>query len=106
MLELSDNKSIRVRFAPSPTGSLHIGGARTALFNWLFAKSNNGEFFLRIEDTDKERSSREMADEILRGLRWLGLNFNENIVYQSSRLDIYRKFALELLDNNKAYHCF
>ncbi len=106
MPELSDNKSIRVRFAPSPTGSLHIGGARTALFNWLFAKSNKGEFFLRIEDTDKERSSREMADEIIGGLRWLGLNSIENIVYQSSRLDIYRKFALELLDNNKAYHCF
>jgi len=68
MSELSDNKSIRVRFAPSPTGSLHIGGARTALFNWLFARSNNGEFFLRIEDTDKKRSSGEMADEIIGGL--------------------------------------
>ena len=106
MSELSDNKSIRVRFAPSPTGSLHIGGARTALFNWLFARNNKGEFFLRIEDTDKKRSSGEMVDEIIGGLRWLGLNFNGNIVYQSSRLDIYRKFAQELLDNNKAYQCY
>ena len=74
---------IRTRFAPSPTGNLHIGGARTALFNYLFSKSQNGKFLLRIEDTDQKRSSQEAIDIILDGLKWLGLNFDEEIIFQS-----------------------
>ncbi|MBU0549402.1 MAG: glutamate--tRNA ligase, partial [Candidatus Omnitrophica bacterium] len=93
---------IRVRFAPSPTGNLHIGGARTALFNWLYAKSQKGEFILRIEDTDKERSKKEYLDEILQSLSWLGLDWGQ-IYCQSERLDIYRKYAQKLLDSDKAY---
>ncbi len=92
----------RVRFAPSPTGNLHIGGARTALFNWLYARAKNGQFILRIEDTDRERSRGEYLDEILESLTWLGLNWDE-IYYQSKRLDIYRESARKLLDQGKAY---
>jgi glutamyl-tRNA synthetase len=93
---------VRVRFAPSPTGYLHIGGARTALFNWLFAKRNNGKFILRIEDTDKKRSKKKYLDEILYSLKWLGLDYDE-IYFQSKRLKIYREFAERLLKNNYAY---
>jgi len=93
---------IRVRFAPSPTGNLHIGGARTALFNWLYAKANNGSFILRIEDTDKARSRKEYLDEILQSLKWLGLNWDE-IYYQSQRFDIYQEYANKLLKEGKAY---
>mgnify|MGYP005682893119 FL=1 len=77
-------KNPRVRFAPSPTGYLHIGGARTALFNWLFAKQNKGQFLLRIEDTDLERSKTEYVDQITDALSWLGLNWDEDIVLQSN----------------------
>ncbi|MDD5238351.1 MAG: glutamate--tRNA ligase family protein, partial [Candidatus Omnitrophica bacterium] len=87
---------IRVRFAPSPTGNLHIGGGRTALFNWLFAKAGGGKFILRIEDTDKARSKKEYLDEILYSLNWLGFNWDE-IYYQSKRFDIYREYADKLL---------
>ena len=97
---------VRVRFAPSPTGSLHVGGARTALFNWLFARGQGGRFILRIEDTDRERSSTEMADDILGALRWLGLDWDEGPFLQSERLDRYRQAADELLNGNKAYRCF
>jgi len=93
---------VRVRFAPSPTGSLHIGGARTALFNWLYAHAKAGKFILRIEDTDQLRSKKEFVDEILNSLGWLGFNWDE-IYYQSKRFDIYNDFALKLLSEGKAY---
>jgi nondiscriminating glutamyl-tRNA synthetase len=96
----------RVRFAPSPTGHLHIGGARTALFNYLYARSQQGQFILRIEDTDQERSSPEMAAEILEAMRWLGLYWDEGPVYQSERFETYRKRALDLLEAGAAYRCF
>ena len=97
---------VRVRFAPSPTGSLHVGGARTALFNWLFARGQGGRFILRIEDTDRERSSPEMVEDILGALRWLGLDWDEGPFLQSERLDRYRWAAEQLLGANKAYRCF
>ncbi len=97
---------VRVRFAPSPTGSLHVGGARTALFNWLFARGRGGRFILRIEDTDRERSSPEMVEDILGALRWLGLDWDEGPFLQSERLDRYRQVADQLLSANQAYRCF
>lgn len=93
---------MKVRFAPSPTGYLHIGGARTALFNWMYAKSQNGTFVLRIEDTDLERSKKEYLDEILDSMKWLGLVWDEYYL-QSERFDIYRQYAQKLLDEDKAY---
>ncbi len=96
----------KVRFAPSPTGYLHIGGARTALFNWLFAKSKGGKFVLRIEDTDNIRSSKEMSEEILKAMKWLGLEWDEGPYFQSERLKIYREYAEKLLKEGKAYRCF
>ncbi len=93
---------IRVRFAPSPTGYLHIGGGRTALFNWMYAKAQGGKFILRIEDTDKARSKPEYLDEILDSMRWLGLDWDE-YYKQSDRFDIYRQHAQKLLDEGKAY---
>ncbi|UZQ83876.1 glutamate--tRNA ligase [Thermoanaerobacter sp. RKWS2] len=97
---------VRVRFAPSPTGSLHIGGARTALFNWLFARHNGGKFILRVDDTDLQRSTEESMKGILDGLRWLGIDWDEGPIYQSQRLEEYRKFANKLLEERKAYYCF
>ncbi len=104
----------RVRFAPSPTGYLHIGGARTALFNWLYARHNGGTFVLRIEDTDKERSTDENTRAILEGLRWLGLDWDEGPevggphepYFQSQRGDLYRKYIDRLLAEGKAYKCY
>ena len=96
----------RVRFAPSPTGHLHIGGARTALFNWLYARQNNGSFILRIEDTDLDRSSSQMAERILEGMEWLGTLWDEGPYYQSQRLDLYHTAAGKLLENGRAYCCF
>jgi glutamyl-tRNA synthetase len=93
---------VRVRFAPSPTGFLHIGGARTALFNWIFAQSQKGAFILRIEDTDAARSKKEYVDEILQSLDWLGFRWDE-IYYQSQRYDIYKEYAARLLKEGKAY---
>lgn len=93
---------VRVRFAPSPTGNLHIGGARTALFNWLYAKSQGGKFILRIEDTDTLRSKKEYLEEILFSLKWLGLDWDE-IYYQSERFGIYKEYAEKLLAKGKAY---
>jgi len=93
---------VRVRFAPSPTGNLHIGGARTALFNWLYARAKNGKFVLRIEDTDKLRSQQQFVDEILGSLGWLGFNWDE-IYYQSQRFDLYRQHAQRLLEQGLAY---
>ncbi len=97
---------IRVRFAPSPTGYLHVGGARTALFNWLFARKNNGKFILRIEDTDLQRSSEEMVRGILEGLEWLGLDYDEGPFLQSDYAEQHRAAATHLLDNDWAYRDF
>lgn len=98
--------SVKVRFAPSPTGELHLGGARTALFNWLYAKKCQGSFFLRIEDTDKERSSDIYTDQIIESLKWLGLDWDDPIIYQSGRIDRYKYYLNRLLEENKAYRCF
>jgi glutamyl-tRNA synthetase len=96
----------RVRFAPSPTGYLHVGGARTALFNWLFARHFQGTLVLRIEDTDLERSTPEMVEGILQGLEWLGINWDEGPCYQTQRVDLYKEAAAKLLDSGAAYYCF
>src|SRR3990170_7683368 len=93
------------RFAPSPTGYLHIGGARTALFNWLYARRNGGKFILRIEDTDQERSTPESVQAILDGMRWLGMTWDEGPYYQTVRTELYRKEAGRLLLEGKAYRC-
>ncbi len=97
---------IRVRFAPSPTGYLHVGGARTALLNWLFARRHGGVFILRIEDTDVDRSREELVEGILKGLEWLGLNWDEGPYRQSERVARYREVALQLLQEKHAYPCF
>lgn len=99
-------KEIRTRFAPSPTGYLHIGGARTALYNWLISNKNKGKFILRIEDTDKERSTKEAIDAILDGLSWLGLNWDEGPFYQTQRFDLYKKYLEKLVNSGNAYPCF
>lgn len=106
--------NIKVRFAPSPTGPLHIGGARSALFNWLYARRQGGTFIVRIEDTDLERSSRESEENILSSLRWLGLDWDEGIeaggsdgpYRQTERLHIYKQYAAELLEKGHAYYCY
>jgi glutamyl-tRNA synthetase len=95
-----------VRFAPSPTGYLHVGGARTALFNWLFARHFGGTFILRIEDTDFERSSEAMVEGILEGMRWIGLDWDEGPFFQSRRMDLYQQTAQTLLASGHAYYCF
>jgi len=99
-------KNPRVRFAPSPTGYLHIGGARTALFNWLFAKQNNGKFLLRIEDTDLERSKAEYINQITDALSWLNLKWDEDIVLQSNNKARHEEMVQKMLDNGTAYRCF
>ena len=97
---------IKVRFAPSPTGFLHIGGVRTALFNWLFARHHGGKFILRIEDTDISRSTEESIQEILESMRWLGLDWDEGPFRQTERQEIYTKKIMHLLSTGKAYHCY
>ena len=105
---------VRVRFAPSPTGPFHIGGARSALFNWLFARKMGGKLILRIEDTDLERSSRESEENIKAALKWLGMDWDEGIdvggengpYRQTERLDIYKKYTEKLLAEGKAYYCY
>jgi glutamyl-tRNA synthetase len=94
------------RFAPSPTGYLHIGGLRTALFSWLMARHNNGKFLLRIEDTDLSRNSNEALKAIIKAFDWVGLNYDGDVVYQSQRFDIYQKYIQQLLDEGKAYKCY
>ncbi len=96
----------RVRFAPSPTGSLHVGGARTALYNWLFARRHGGVFILRIEDTDVERSKKELTQQILDAMTWLGLSWDEGPFFQSERQELYREAAARLLAEGKAYRAF
>jgi len=103
---LFKKEKIRTRFAPSPTGPFHIGGVRTALFNFLFAKKFNGEFILRIEDTDLERSELEYEKGIVEGLKWLNINWSEGPYRQSERLDFYAKYLKELLNNGNAFYCF
>lgn len=98
--------AIRVRLAPSPTGTLHIGTARTAVFNWLFARHHGGSFLLRIEDTDRERSKQEFTDNILDGLQWLGLNWDGEPVIQSERIALHREAIQQLLDGGHAYRCY
>ena len=93
------------RFPPSPTGHLHLGGARTALFNWLFARHNKGKFILRFEDTDRERSKPEYVDSIISALKWLGLEWDEGPYFQSERIEIYQKYAKKLFEEGKAYYC-
>src|SRR5215467_9829750 len=96
----------RVRFAPSPTGYLHVGSARTALFNWLFARHSKGTLILRIEDTDLERSTEEMVEGILEGLQWLGIDWDEGPFFQRQRVGLYKAAAEELVRSGAAYYCF
>ena len=103
---MSDVKIPKVRFAPSPTGQLHFGSARTALFNYLFAKHHNGQFYLRIEDTDKERSKQEHVEQICSSLQWLGLDWDGEPFFQSTRLENYQVEIQSLLKNNSVYRCF
>jgi glutamyl-tRNA synthetase len=96
---------VRVRFAPSPTGFLHIGGVRTALFNWLFARQQSGKFILRIEDTDQSRSTDESIHAIIEGMKWVGLDWDEGPFRQTERMEVYRSHALKLLERGQAYWC-
>lgn len=103
---MAEKMSVVTRFAPSPTGFLHIGGARTALFNWLFARHHGGKFLLRIEDTDRQRSTQEAIDAILKGMEWLGLEWDGDAVFQSTRAPRHRECADHLLAQGKAYYCY
>ena len=105
-MSASDHSTVVTRFAPSPTGFLHIGGARTALFNWLFARHHGGKFLLRIEDTDKARSTTEAIDAILDGMRWLGLDWDGHEYYQSQFWARHAEVAHKLLDRGHAYRCY
>src|SRR3989344_1520378 len=114
MLKKIEKRKIRTRIAPSPTGAAHIGTARTALFNYLFAKQNKGKFILRVEDTDLQRSEQKWTDEIIEQLKWLGIEWDEGPdidgefgpYKQSQRLEIYEKYLKQLLQEDKAYYCF
>jgi glutamyl-tRNA synthetase len=105
-MEVILSEKVRVRFAPSPTGHLHIGGARTALFNWLFARHNKGTFILRLEDTDRTRSTDEYIEAIIDGMKWLGLDWDEGPHRQMDRFSIYKDYADKLLSEGKAYYCY
>ncbi len=98
--------TVRTRFAPSPTGYLHIGGARTALFAWAYARRHGGKFILRVEDTDRERSTKQSTQAILDGMKWLGLDYDEGPFYQMERLARYQEVIEQLLKNNQAYYCY
>jgi len=106
MTQQKDNRTVRCRFAPSPTGYLHLGGARTALFNYLFAKSAGGTFILRIEDTDRERSTDEALEAIFQGLEWLGIAADEGPFFQTKRMELYVEYAKRLLRRGHAYRCY
>ncbi|MDZ4149986.1 glutamate--tRNA ligase, partial [Methylicorpusculum sp.] len=103
---MSQEKQIRVRFAPSPTGMLHIGNLRACLFNWLFARHGRGAFLVRIEDTDRERSKPEYVNAVLSSLRWMGIEPDEPLVFQSQRLAAYQEVLEQLIKTGKAYRCF
>lgn len=105
-MSTSQSNKIRTRFAPSPSGFLHVGGARTALFNWLFSKKYNGKFLLRIEDTDISRSSEKNVQQIIDDLQWLGINWDEDIIFQSNRIQVYQNYVKQLIETNHAYFCF
>ena len=98
--------TVKTRFAPSPTGYLHVGGARTALYSWLYAKKHQGSFILRIEDTDRERSTQESVQAILDGMEWLGLQHDEGPFYQTHHFDRYKELTQQLVNEEKAYPCF
>ena len=98
--------TVRTRFAPSPTGYLHIGGARTALYCWLYARRHGGQFVLRIEDTDRERSTQAAIDAILQAMDWLGMDYDEGPIYQTHRLDRYREVAEQLVASGHAYYAY
>ncbi len=102
----SPPSTVRTRFAPSPTGYLHLGGARTALVSWAYARHHGGTFILRVADTDLERSTPESVQAILDGMRWLGLDYDEGPFYQMQRMDRYREVLAQLLDQGLAYHCY
>ena len=97
---------VATRFAPSPTGPLHIGGVRTALFNWLFAKNKGGNFLLRIEDTDKERSKKEYQNQIIQSLKWIGINYDRDEYIQSTKISSHVKVVEALLKKGNAYKCY
>src|SRR3984957_1258443 len=97
---------VRTRFAPSPTGFIHLGNIRSALYPWAFARHNRGVFVLRIEDTDVERSSQEAVDVILEGMEWLGLDIDEGPFYQMQRMDRYHAALRDMMDKGLAYHCY
>ena len=111
---MAQNDKVRVRFAPSPTGHIHLGNVRTALFNWLFARQKGGTFILRIEDTDLERSEARYETQLMEDLKWLGLDWDEGPdvggpyppYRQSDKMDVYRDYAERLIKENKAYYCF
>src|SRR3954447_24750737 len=107
---MSSNDSVRVRFAPSPTGYLHVGGARTALFNWLLARHHraDGRYLLRIEDTDLARSTRQACDQLLEDLKWLGLHWDnaDSLVFQSARADVYNGIIADLMNRDLAYEAW
>ncbi|MEY4504859.1 MAG: hypothetical protein RL154_1156 [Pseudomonadota bacterium] len=103
---MQDFNMVVTRFAPSPTGFLHIGGLRTALFSWLWARKNGGKFLLRIEDTDLARNSKEATEAIIKAFDWVGLNYDGEVIYQSERFDLYREYANKLLEEGKAYKCY
>ena len=97
---------VKTRFAPSPTGYLHVGGARTALYSWLYSRHNHGEFVLRIEDTDLERSTQEAIDAIMDGMNWLNLGWDEGPYYQTKRFDRYNQVIDTMIENGTAYRCY
>lgn len=105
-MSIDKNDDVRVRFAPSPTGYLHIGGARTAIFNWLYARQRQGKFLLRIEDTDEARSDEKMVSAIYEGLKWLGIDWDEEPIFQSDRLESYQSIGRKLVESCKAYYCY
>ena len=106
LFNLDPNITVRTRFAPSPTGYLHVGGARTALYSWLYAKHNQGEFVLRIEDTDLERSTQQAVDAILESMEWLSLSWDHGPYYQTKRFDRYNQVIDQMLEQGLAYRCY
>ena len=105
-MNANPKRTVRTRFPPSPTGFLHVGGGRTALYNWLYARRFGGSFFLRIEDTDTERSEERFTQDILASMKWLGMGWDGEVMFQSKRFDIYRRAAEDLVRKGNAYRCY